>query len=224
MTPRLHRKAPIVYISIGIAALIIVPIIGVIWNVFQPGQGNWPHLASTVLPDYILNSLTLMVGVGLGVGLVGTALAWLVVMYRFPGRRFFEWALILPLAVPAFVVAYAYTDFLQGSGPVQTLLRDLTGWSFQDYYFPNIRSMGGAIVIFTSVLIPYVYLLARNAFLEQSICALEVSRTLGRTPLRSFLDVALPMARPAIVTGIALSLMETLADFGTVAHFGIPTF
>ncbi len=224
MLGRFQRRPPIVWVSVAVASLIIAPILSVLWNIFQPGKGNWPHLASTVLPDYILSSLTLMVGVGIGVGVLGTGLAWLVVMFRFPGRRFFEWALILPLAAPAYVVAYAYTDFLQGSGPVQTLIRDLTGWSFQDYWFPNIRSMGGAIAIFTAVLIPYVYLLARKAFLEQSVCLLQASRTLGRSPWRSFIDVALPLARPAIVAGIALALMETLADFGTVAHFGLHTF
>ena len=166
----------------------------------------------------------LMAGVAVGVGLLGTVTAWLVVMCRFPGQRYFEWMLILPLAMPAYVVAYAYTDFLQGSGPVQTMLRDATGWSFHDYWFPNIRSIEGAILIFSSVLFPYVYLLARNAFLEQSICALEVSRTLGRNARQSFFQIALPLARPAVVTGIALALMETLADFGTVSHFGLPTF
>ncbi len=212
------------YISIAVAMLIIVPIVGVIWNVFQPGQGNWPHLAATVLPVYISNSLILMVGVAIGVSVIGVGLAWLVVMCDFPGRRIFEWALILPLAMPAYVVAYAYTDFLQAAGPLQTMIRDLTGWSVRDYWFPEIRSLGGAIIVFTAVLLPYVYLLTRTAFLEQSICALEVSRTLGRSRWGSFRSVAIPMARPAIVGGTALALMETLADFGTVAHFGVHTF
>lgn len=224
MTRAIVRLPWLSYVAIAVAVLIIVPIVGVIWNVFQPGQGNWPHLVDTVLPVYISNSLTLMVGVAIGVSVIGVGLAWLVVMCDFPGRRIFEWALILPLAMPAYVVAYAYTDFLQAAGPLQTMLRDLTGWSVRDYWFPEIRSLGGAIIVFTAVLIPYVYLLTRTAFLEQSICALEVSRTLGRSQWGSFRSVAVPMARPAIVGGTALALMETLADFGTVAHFGVHTF
>jgi iron(III) transport system permease protein len=148
-------------------------------------------------------------------------------MCRFPGRRVFEWALILPLAVPAYVMAYTYTDFLQFTGPVQGLLRELTGWGPGDYWFPEIRSLGGAVVmltLLTFVLYPYTYLLCRAAFLEQSVCALEVSRTLGCSGVGSFFRVALPLARPAIAAGTALALMETLADYGTVSFFGVPTF
>ncbi len=210
--------------ALVVAALVAVPILSVIWSIFQTGQGNWPHLVETVLPQYIANSLILMAGVAVGVIVGGVGPAWLVVMCRFPGRRIFEWALILPLAVPAYVVAYAYTDFLQAAGPVQTLIRDLSGWTAQDYWFPEIRSLGGAIVIFSTVLMPYTYLLARTAFLEQSVCVLEVAATLGRSPWNRFRTVAVPLARPAIVAGTALALMETLADFGTVAHFGINTF
>ncbi len=224
MQSRTGRKSWLSYVAVLVAFLIIVPIIGVVWNVFQPGKGNWPHLVETVLPLYIFNSLALMVGVGIGVSVIGTGLAWLVVMCRFPGHRLFEWMLILPLAMPAYVVAYAYTDFLQAAGPLQTTLRDMTGWGVRDYWFPEIRSLGGAMVIFTAVLMPYVYLLARTAFLEQSVCALEVARTLGKSPWTCFRSVAVPMARPAIVGGTALALMETLADFGTVAHFGVHTF
>lgn len=216
--------SPLVYISVGVAALFSVPVLGVVLNLFRRGQGNWPHLATTVLPDYALNSLALMLGVGVGVAVIGTGTAWLVVMCRFPGRRLLEWLLVLPLAIPAYVVAYAYADLLQHAGPVQTLLRDVTGWGPRDYWFPNIRSVGGAIVVFTAVLYPYAYLLARTAFLQQSISALEIGRSLGRGPWGTFMGIALPLARPAIATGVALSLMETLADFGTVAHFGVPTF
>lgn len=210
--------------AVLIALLLAIPIASVLWNVFQPGQGNWPHLVETVLPDYILNSALLVMGVAVGVSLTGVGLAWLVVMCEFPGRRLFEWMLILPLAMPAYVVAYAYTDFLQAAGPLQTGLRSLTGWTVRDYWFPEIRSLGGAILVFSAVLMPYVYLLARTAFLEQSVAAFEAARTLGCSPWRSFRTVAVPMARPAIVAGVALALMETLADFGTVAHFGINTF
>jgi len=211
-------------IALVIAAVLSVPVAGIVWSLFQPGQGNWPHLVETVLPLYVQNSLILMLGVAVGVTLFGVGAAWLVVMCRFPGRRFFEWALILPLAMPAYVVAYAYTDVLQSSGPIQSLIRDLTGLRFGEYWFPRVRSIEGAIVIFSAVLYPYVYLLTRAAFLEQSVCVLDVARTLGRSAWGAFRSVAAPLARPAIAAGVALALMETLADFGTVAHFGIPTF
>lgn len=212
------------FIAILIALLLSIPVFGILFSLFQEGQGNWPHLVDTVLPRYITNSLILVVFVGIGVTIIGVGTAWLVVMCEFPGRRIFEWALILPLAVPAYVVAYAYTDILQSSGPIQQMIREVTGLRFGEYWFPNVRSMEGAITIFISVLYPYVYLLTRAAFLEQSICVLEVSRTLGRTAWSSFRSVAIPLARPAIVVGVSLALMETLADFGTVFHFGIQTF
>jgi iron(III) transport system permease protein len=209
---------------LSIAALFSIPVLSVLANLIPPSSGTWDHLASTVLPSYIANTVVLVLGVGLGVPVVGVGTAWLVIMCRFPGRRFFDWALILPLAVPAYVMAYTYTDFLQVTGPVQGLLRELTGLGPRDYWFPEIRSLGGAVVMLVFVLYPYVYLLSRAAFLEQSVCALEVSRTLGRGPWGSFLGVALPLARPAIAAGTALALMETLADYGTVSFFGVPTF
>lgn len=211
-------------LALSFALLLAIPVIVIIWSIFQTGEGNWSHLVDTVLPQYITNSLILMLGVGIGVSFIGVGTAWLVVMCRFPGKAIFEWALILPLAVPAYVIAYAYTDLLQSSGPVQSLIRDVFELRFGEYWFPQIRSIGGAILIFTLVLYPYVYLLARTAFLEQSVCALDAARSLGRSPWGTFRTVALPLARPAIVAGTALALMETLADFGTVAHFGIPTF
>jgi iron(III) transport system permease protein len=145
-------------------------------------------------------------------------------MCRFPGHGVFEWALILPLAVPAYVMAYAYTDFFQFAGPVQTWVRALFGWGPRDYWFPEIRSLGGAAVIFSFVFYPYVYLLARAAFLAQAAGMIEVGRSLGYGPWRSFFRLALPLARPGIAAGVALALMETLADFGTVAYFALPTF
>ncbi len=219
-----ERLTWLTWSAVAIAALVAAPILSVLWSIFQTGDGNWPHLVDTVLPEYIANSLILMAGVAIGVIVLGVGPAWLVVMCRFPGRRLFEWALILPLAVPAYVVAYAYTDFFQAAGPLQTWIRDLTGWRVQDYWFPQIRSLGGAIVVFSGVLMPYTYLLARTAFLAQSISVLEAAATLGRPPWNRFRTVAAPLARPAIVAGTALALMETLADFGTVAHFGISTF
>ena len=167
------------WIAVAIGLLLSVPVLSIVFSVFQQGQGNWPHLASTVLPEYVHNSLYLAVTVGIGVTIIGVGSAWLVVMCQFPGRRLFEWALILPLAMPAYVVAYAYTDVFQVAGPIQSLLREITGWRFGDYWFPQIRSIGGAISVFIMVLFPYVYLLARAAFLEQSVATLEASRVLG---------------------------------------------
>jgi iron(III) transport system permease protein len=158
------------------------------------------------------------------VSLVGVGCAWLTSLCRFPGRRIFEWALILPIAMPAYVMAYVYTDFLQFAGPVQSALRALTGWRAGDYFLPDIRSLGGAAFVVVSVLYPYVYLLARTAFLEQSGSTLETARMLGLGPWRTFFRVALPLARPAIAAGVALAMMETLADYGTVAYFGVDTF
>jgi iron(III) transport system permease protein len=184
----------------------------------------WQHLAHTSLPDYVVNSLLLMLGVGVGTLLLGVSTAWVSATCEFPGRRVFEWALLLPMAMPAYIIAYTYTGLLDFAGPLQNALRELSGWGYGDYWFPNIRSLPGAIIMLSLVLYPYVYLLARAAFLEQSVCVLEVSRTLGATPMHTFLRVALPMARPAIIAGLLLALMETLADYGTVQYFGISTF
>ncbi len=214
----------LVWLSVGVAGLFMIPVISVLFSLTQSGSGTWAHLASTVLPRYLLNTAVLVAGVGIGVPVIGAGTAWLVTMCRFPGRRVFEWALILPLAVPAYVMAYAYTDFLQPAGPVQTLLRDVTGLAYHDYWFPEIRSLGGAVAMLVLVLYPYAYMLSRAAFLDQSVCALDVSRTLGCGPWSSFFRVALPLARPAIIAGTALALMETLADFGTVSFFGVPNF
>jgi iron(III) transport system permease protein len=206
------------------AALIALPILAIVWIALFPTENSWGHLTSTVLPGYIATTVLLMAGVGLGVTVIGTGTAWLVAMCRFPGRGVFAWLLILPLAMPAYVIAYTYTDLLEYAGPVQTALRSMFEWrDAKDYWFPEIRGKGGAIVMLTLVLYPYVYLLARAAFLEQSVCALEVSRSLGRTPRESFFAVALPLARPAIVVGVMLALMETLNDFGTVDYFAVRT-
>ena len=208
-----------------IAALIATPIIFVVSSIFFDAGEIWSHLAATVLPDYLQNSFWLMLGVGSGVLLIGVGTAWLVTICRFPGSRVFEWALLLPLATPAYLLAYTYTYMLDFFGPVQTGLRELFGWSsVGDYWFPDIRSVGGAIAMLVLVLYPYVYLLARVAFLEQSACTLEASRSLGCGPWRSFLTVALPLARPSIVSGLSLVLMETLGEFGTMKYFGVTTF
>ena len=160
----------------------------------------------------------------MGTLFIGTCTAWLVTLCRFPGSRIFEWALLLPLAMPAYVVAYVYTDVFEFAGPVQTLLREYFGWeSSRDYWFPEIRSLSGAIFVMTVTLYPYVYLLARIAFLQQSVCILEVSRTLGNSAWQSFFSVALPSARPSLIIGVSLVLMESLNDFGTVDFFSVET-
>jgi len=209
----------------AIAAILSTPIIFVASSIFSDSGEIWSHLVDTALKDYIINSLWLMLGVTCGVLLIGVSTAWLVTMCRFPLSGIFEWALLLPLAAPAYLLAYTYTDMLSYFGPVQTFLRELFGWnSIQDYWFPNIRSLWGAIILLILVLYPYVYLLARVAFLEQSVCTIEASRSLGCGPWRSFFSVALPLARPGIMAGSALALMEALNDFGTVQYFGVNTF
>ncbi|HEY9794612.1 MAG TPA: iron ABC transporter permease [Leptolyngbyaceae cyanobacterium] len=222
----IHHLRPSVWtvLVMAIAFLLSTPVISVLSNIFTNSGEVWKHLAETVLWTYITNSFWLMIGVGCGVLMIGVGTAWLVTLCRFKSSRFFEWALLLPLAAPAYVLAYTYTEFLDYSGPVQMALRNLFGWGYGDYWFPNVRSLWGAIAMLSLVLYPYVYLLARVAFLEQSVCTLEASRTLGCGPWRSFFTVALPLARPAIVAGLALALMETLNDFGTVQFFGVDTF
>ncbi|MEA5497378.1 ABC transporter permease [Limnoraphis robusta] len=208
-----------------IALLIASPVLFVLSSIFTNSSQVWGHLAATVLPGYLKNSLLLMLGVGLGVFLIGVGTAWLVTMCRFPGSRWFEFLLLLPLAAPAYILAYVYTEWLEFYGPVQSSLRAIFGWTaVGDYWFPSIRSIGGAIALLILTLYPYVYLLVRVSFLEQATCMLEASRSLGCNPWRSFLTVALPLARPAIMAGLALALMETLNDFGTVQYFGVDTF
>ena len=223
MTP--WRLNPLLVVSAAVAALVGLPVASVLSNVFRGGTGaTWSHLAATVLPEYVANTLVLCLAVAVGVIAIGVATAWLTVMHDFPGRRLFEWALVLPLAVPAYVLAYVYTDFLQFVGPLQTFLRETFGWRKADYWFPDVRSLGGAVTMFIFVLYPYVYLLVRTAFIERASGMLEASRTLGFGPWRSFFRVSLPLARPAVAAGTALALMETLADYGTVSYFGVQTF
>ena len=210
--------------AVAVAALVAVPLATIAYRALDPADDTWRHLAATVLPTYVSNTLGLMLGVGAGTVVIGASTAWLVTMYRFPGRRFLSWALLLPLAVPSYVLAFVVTDQLEYAGPVQAALREVFGWtSARDYWFPEVRSLAGAVAVLSLVLYPYVYLLARAAFTEQCFCLFEASRTLGRGPARSFLRVALPMARPGIAVGVALALMETLNEFGTVDFFAVPT-
>jgi iron(III) transport system permease protein len=218
-------RVALALVTIVAAVLVAVPVLSVGANVFVAGTGaTWSHLAATVLPDYIGATVVLCVGVSVGSVMLGVGSAWLVTHLDFPLRRTFEWALVLPLAMPAYVMAYAYADVLQFAGPLQSWLRETMGWKRDDYWFPDVRSVGGAIVMLSCVLYPYVYLLVRIAFLERGAALLDAGRALGLTPWRSFLRISLPMARPAIAAGAALALMETLADYGTVAYFGVQTF
>lgn len=211
--------------SLLLSLLVALPVLTVLALTLGDNQSIWSHLVGTVLPHTLKTTGLLMLGVGFGTLLIGVSTAWLTAMCRFPGRRYFEWALLLPLAMPAYIIAFVYTDLLEFAGPVQTALREAFGWSgSRDYWFPEIRSLGGAIMMMSLTLYPYVYLLSRAAFLEQSVCVIEVSRTLGCTPWQSFRRVALPLARPAIVVGVALVLMESLNDFGTVDFFAVKTF
>lgn len=214
----LHRLAWIV------VAVCVAPIIAAALAAFTGDLQTWREVLSTVMPRYALTTLFLVVIVGCSTAIIGSVTAWLVTVYRFPGVRWLEIALALPLAFPAYVMAYAYTYLLDHPGPVQTLLRDVTGWGPRDYWFPEVRSLGGAAVMLTVVLYPYVYLLARASFRQQSSNAFLVARTLGRSPMQAFLRVALPMARPAIAGGALLAVMETIADYGTVAFFNVQTF
>ena len=225
--PRAWRSRPLGalgWTALAVAAFIVAPLVAVVGNVFAPGASTWAHLASTVLPGYVANTALLLMGVAWGVVSIGVLSAWLVTAYRFPGQRVLEWALILPLAMPAYVMAYAYTDWLQFSGPVQSALRAATGWQAREYWFPEIRSLYGAAGLLSFALYPYVYLLARTAFLEQSRSAIEAGRLAGLGAWGTFFRVALPLARPAIAAGTALALMETLADFGVVSYFAVETF
>jgi len=206
------------------AALLALPAIAVLAQVLIPAGDVWSHLWETVLPGYIANTLVLAALTALGTFLIGVGAAWATTMLDFPGRRWLTWALVLPLAAPAYVVAYALSDFFQVAGPMQSWLRAVTGLNVGDYWFPEIHSLGGAALIFIATLYPYVYLLARSAFLQQSAAALDVARTLGLGPWRVFWKVALPLARPAIAGGVAIVLMETLADYGAVSYLSVQTF
>ena len=204
--------------------MVMVPIFAVIWFALTPTENIWPHLLRTTLPRYLSNTAVLMFSVGAITAVVGTGAAWLVVMYRFPGRSVLQWALLMPLAVPAYVGAYALVDFLEYAGPVQTALRDTFGWqSSRDYWFPAIRTREAAIVVLSAALYPYVYLLARAAFREQSGAAFEVARALGAGAWGRFFRVGLPLARPAIAAAVAIVMMETVNDYGTVAYFAVQT-
>ena len=210
--------------AVLIAGVVLLPVLAVLWLALHPTENIWPHLLSTTLPRYVGNTVLLMLAVGVLTACIGTGAAWLVTMYQFAGQRWVQWALLMPLALPAYVGAYALVDFLEYPGVVQTVLRQLFGWSTsQDYWFPPVRSRGAAVLILSAALYPYVYLLARAAFREQSGSAYEVARALGVGPWGRFWRVGLPMARPAIAAGAAVAMMETINDFGVVDFFAVQT-
>lgn len=211
-------------LTLIIAGLVLLPIVSVVALALFPQDNVWPHLLQTTLPRYLRNTLVLMSAVGVVTALVGAGAAWLVVMYRFPGRSWLQWALLLPLAVPAYVGAYALVDVFEYAGPIQTALRGQFGWSTaRDYWFPQIRSMEAAIVVLSAALYPYVYLLTRAALREQSGAAYEVARALGVRGWGRFWRIGLPLTRPAIVAGVAVVMMEAVNDFGTVDYFAVQT-
>ncbi|HYD16362.1 MAG TPA: iron ABC transporter permease [Hyphomicrobium sp.] len=224
-TRRSRAHAPGWSLTVAIVlAVIAMPVAAVVYLAATATENDWPHLLGSVLPQALQQTLLLGLGAG-GVTLIaGTSTAWLVTMYRFPGRAMLDRLLVLPLAIPTYIAAYCYGELLDYAGPVQSGLRSLFGWSTAgDYWFPSIRSLGGAVFVMSAVLYPYVYLAARATFVQQSVCALEVARTLGRTPMGTFWAVALPLARPALAAGVALVLMETLNDLGAVQHLGVET-
>lgn len=212
-------------VSIALGCFILAAPIGLVFaSVFFPEIEIWQHLYSTVLADYVVNSILLAFGVGIIVVVIGTALAWCIARYEFAGRKQLQWLILLPMAMPAYIIAYTYTGILDFAGPIQTLLRDTFHWQYGDYYFPEVRSLSGAIIMLSLVLYPYVYMLARTAFSEQPSSFEEVSRSLGVSPRKYLFRVVLPLARPAILMGAALAMMEAFADYGTVQYFGLSTF
>jgi iron(III) transport system permease protein len=208
----------------ALAAVMVLPLATIVILALAPGESVWPHLVRTVLPAALADTALLLLGIGALTLAFGTGTAWLTTMYRFPGRGLLDRLLVLPLAMPTYIIAYAYVELLDFSGPVQRALRALTGWrTVADYWFPDVRTLPGAMLVLSAVLYPYVYLSARASFVQQSVCVLEVARTLGRTSAGAFWSVALPLARPALAAGLALALMEALNDLGAVQYLGVST-
>ena len=221
---RVRGVTPLVLVAFVMAGLVCLPVLSVLASLLQPTGDAWTHVVEQLLPRYLGNTLWLLTGVGALSLVLGIGSAWLVVSYRFPGAGFLEWALILPLAIPAYVLAYVYYDLMTFQGPLQATVRAVTGLGAREYWFPRITNVGGAIFVLGLALYPYVYVAARAAFLRQAGNLLEVSRMLGCSRSEAFRRVVLPLARPAIAIGLVLVLMETLADFGAVALLGVQTF
>jgi iron(III) transport system permease protein len=227
---RAAPRSESVGLAIGLAlvcgGLVALPVLGVFGSFLDVATAadTLRHLLATVIPSALFETAALSFGVAFGVAALGASTAWIVATCEFPGRRLFEWALLLPLAMPAYIVAYAYTDYLQFSGPLQSAMRSAFGWEHGDYWFPEIRSLQGAAFVFAVVLYPYVYLLARTAFLARTAAMIDAARSLGLSPWQTWWRVNLPLARPAIAAGVLLALMETIADYGASAYFGLQTF
>ena len=223
-TPSQQASGLLVLPALFVAALVSLPIFVTLLSLAQPAGPIWEHLRDTVLNEYLLNTLTLMMLTGGLSLLLGVSTGWLIGACQFRGRATLSWLLMLPLASPAYIVAYVYTDLLEVSGPVQTALRSWLSLGINDLQFPSIRNLTGAAVLLSLVLYPYIYLLCRNSFAGRSGVQFDAARVLGHGPFSAFFRVALPAARPAIFGGLALVLMETLADFGVVSYFSVPTF
>ncbi|WP_210560182.1 ABC transporter permease [Psychrosphaera aestuarii] len=218
------KTSRLTYVSAFLALIIALPILALVMTSFTEAGQSFQHIRETVLSDYVVNTLTLMTVVGLLVTLIGVPVAWLVACCEFSGKHLFNWALVLPLAMPGYLIAYTYTDLFDYAGPIQTTLRTWFDWSSpDDYWFFDIRSLGGAACMLALVLFPYVYLMAKANFLNQNASLTLAARTLGYSPLRSFFSVSLPIAKNSIVAAVSLVLMETLADFATVHYFAVNT-
>jgi iron(III) transport system permease protein len=223
---RARRRASPVWTLLvaAILALVLFPIAAILWLALGSSGDLWAHLAGTTLPAAVSRTLVLLLGVGALTLVIGTLTAWLVTVFQFPGRDAVAWLLIVPLAMPTYIIAYCYADLLDYAGPLQGMVRDMLGvHSRRDYLFPEIRSLGGLVLVLSAVLYPYVYLSARASFLQQSVGTLEVARTLGRSLTATFFTVALPLARPALAAGVALALLESLHDIGASEHLGVRT-
>ena len=219
-----HEQALWAGVAAVLVAIVLLPILTVVVLALRPGQAGLGAVFASVLGRALRDTLLLMIATGAVTLVIGTATAWLITMYRFPGRGVLDRLLVLPLAVPTYILAFAYVELLDYAGPVQSSLRAAFGWSSRSaYWFPDIRSLGGAVFVTAMALFPYVYLSARASFVQQSVCVLEVARTLGQTSLGAFWSVALPLARPALAAGVALVLMECANEFGAMQHLGVDT-
>lgn len=227
----MELKAPAVrvpafgQIPVLLAGLVIALPVAVvlITGLTEGGGAAWIHIRDTLLAGYLTGTISVLALTAMLCLLMAVPAAWLVTMFRFPGRGMFEWLLVLPLAAPGYVLAYAWGDLAGVGGPMQSALRDATGWSARDYWFPDISSLPGLSFVLACTLYPYVYLTARAAFISQSVCTMEAARSLGASSSRTFWSVALPAARPAIAAGLALAMMEAAADYGAAEFLGVPT-
>lgn len=219
----LHLRRSHWLLPLLLVLALLLPLGVLLLYVFQFDLARWTHMWNTFLPRALVNTLTLIIGVGIGTGLIGTGFAWLLTAYDFPGRAWFDRLMLLPLAIPGFIMGFVYVTLFEYAGPVQTALRSWFGWKRNDYWFPNIASPGGLILVLTLVLFPYVYMLARTAFREQLASSIEAARVMGYNRLHTFFRLVLPLAYPQIAAGVILAMLETMTDYGTVSYFSYPT-